>query len=57
MLKVYGNAYADNKENFDEIVKALENAGFEIAYNYENSGIIMKEVASLNENEEVEDEQ
>jgi hypothetical protein len=54
MLKVYGNAYADNKENFDEIVKALEAGGFTIAYNYENSGIIEKEVTSLNEDTENE---
>lgn len=52
MLKVYGNAYSDNKENFKEIVDALEREGFEIAYSYENSGIIMKEVQSLNDESE-----
>jgi len=57
MLKVFGNAYSDNKDNFSEIVKALENAGFEIAYQYDNSGIIMKEVTSLNEDEDNADEQ
>ena len=58
MLKVYGNAYSDKEEQFKEIVKALENGGFEVAYNYDNSGIIMKEVESLHpELEEVENEQ
>ena len=58
MLKVYGNAYSDKEDQFKEIVKALEDGGFEIAYNYENSGIIMKEVETLHpELEEVTDEQ
>lgn len=57
MLKVYGNAYSDNKENFKEIAKALENGGFELAYQYENSAVILKEVSSLNPEEEVENEQ
>ena len=52
MLKVYGNLYSDKKEEFDEIVRVLENNGFIVAYNYENSGIIEKEVQSLNGDDE-----
>lgn len=52
MLKVFGNVYSDNKDNFDVIVRALEREGFEIAYNTENSGVVEKEVSNLNEDEE-----
>ena len=56
MLKVYGNVYSDRKEQFDEIVRVLENGGFEIAYNYDNNGIVMKEVETLHPEEETENE-
>lgn len=56
MLKVYGTAYSDKKENFDEIVKVLEAGGFEVAYNFENSGTIIKEVRTLNEDDDNESE-
>jgi len=54
MLKVFGTAYSDNADNFKEIVKALEAGGFEVAYSYENTGTIIKEVASLNGDNEDE---
>ncbi len=52
MLKVYGSAYSDKKENFEEIVKVLEAGGFEIAYNFENSGTIIKEVTNFAEDDD-----
>lgn len=52
MLKVYGNAYSDNADNFKEVVKALEAGGFQVAYNFENSGTIIKDVVSLTENDD-----
>lgn len=45
MLMTIGNVYSDKKENFDMLVEALENEGFEIAYNESLiSGVILKEV-------------
>jgi len=52
MLKVYGSFYSESKESFNEVKRALENDGFQIAYSYETNGVILKEVASLNENED-----
>lgn len=45
MLKLLGNFYSNNKEDFDELAEALENAGFTIACQ-ENSyqGVIMTEL-------------
>lgn len=45
MLKVMGHVYSDKKENFNEMKQALESAGFELAYDYENNATVIKEVA------------
>lgn len=44
MLMVYGNAYADTKEKMQEIIKALSEDDFIIAYNSDTSIIILKDV-------------
>jgi hypothetical protein len=52
MLKNFGSIFSNVKENFDEIEKALNDNGFEIAHDTETSGVIVKEVASLNGEDE-----
>jgi len=44
MLKVYGNIYSQNKEDFNILVQALENDGFQVALINETNGTIIKEV-------------
>ena len=44
MLKVMGHVYSDKKENFKELEHALTEAGFELAYDYENNATVIKEV-------------
>jgi hypothetical protein len=52
MLKDFGNIFANSKENFAEIERALNDNGFEIAHDTETSGVIVKEVATLNGEDE-----
>lgn len=52
MLKVFGNYYSDNKENFNEVKKVLEEGGFQIAYNSPYNATIIKEVADESEDTE-----
>ena len=52
MLKVFGHIYSNSKEDFNAIKASLENDGFEIAYEGDNSGSIIKDVASLNGEDE-----
>lgn len=52
MLKDFGSIFSNVKENFDEIEKALNDNGFKIAHDTETSGVIVKEVASLNGEDE-----
>lgn len=52
MLKNFGNVYGTTKENLDEIERALNDNGFEIAHDTETSGVIVKEVATLNGEDE-----
>lgn len=54
MLKVYGGMYANNKDDFDALANTLTNAGFEIAYQSEMSATIIKEVDTLDVNEDTE---
>jgi len=49
MLKVFGHIYSDNKDNFKEVADVLTNAGFELAYEFENSATIIKEVEDESE--------
>ena len=44
MLKAYGNIFSDSKEKLEEITAPLKAAGFDIAYQSEIGGIIVKEV-------------
>ena len=52
MLKVIGHIYSDNKENFDELVGVLKNAGFNIAYDSQTNATIIKEVVHEHEDTE-----
>jgi len=54
MLKVYGNLYGNVKEDFDALVSALTREGFEIAYQSETNGTVIKEVQTLDESENTE---
>lgn len=47
MLKMYGNLYATEKSDFDEVVNALKREGFDIAYQSDIAGVIIKEVGNL----------
>lgn len=47
MLKMYGNLYATEKSDFDEVVNALKKEGFDIAYQADIAGVIIKEVNNL----------
>ena len=50
MLKVMGKMYSDTEDNFKELVKVLEDNGYEVAYDFKTSVTIIKEV-----NDEFED--
>ena len=50
MLKVFGSFYANTKEDFEAIKKAVEDGGFTVAYNNETSGTVLKDVQSLEDN-------
>lgn len=50
MLKMYGNIYGQTVEDFNAIKEALEAEGFQIAYQTEVAGAVVKEVESV-ENE------
>ena len=52
MLKVFGHIYSNSSEDFNQIMAALEDDGFEIAYEGDNNGSIIKEVNSLNGEDE-----
>lgn len=47
MLKMFANIYSNSKEDFDVVVKSLEKDGYTIAYQFDNSGIVLKEVDTL----------
>lgn len=51
MLKIYGQIYSNSKEDFDVLTNALRDNGFDIAYQSETNGTVVKEVASLAESE------
>ena len=51
MLKVMGTIYSENKDGFKEVAKALTDAGFQLAYKYENNAEIIKEVVDEPTNE------
>ena len=54
MLKVVANIYSNTKEDFEMVTRSLINSGYEIAYQNEGSGIVLKEVSTLDsENPEV----
>ena len=44
MLKVFGHIYSDNSEDFRQLVNVLEQAGYEVAYDYPTNATIIKEV-------------
>lgn len=52
MLKVFGHIYSSNNEDFEAIASALANNGFEIAYEADNNGTVIKTVKSLNGEDE-----
>lgn len=52
MLKVFGHVYSGNENDFKAIKEALENEGYQIAYEGDNNGDIIKEVTSLNGEDE-----
>ena len=51
MLKIYGQIYSNSKEDFDVLTNELRDNGFDIAYQSETNGTVVKEVASLAESE------
>lgn len=51
MLKVCGQIFSDKQEEFNAIVAVLEDAGYQIAYNYPTNATIIKEVVDESENE------
>lgn len=51
MLKIYGQIYSSSKEDFDVLTNALRDNGFDIAYQSETNGTVVKEVTSLVESE------
>lgn len=52
MLKVFGHIYANTKEDFEQVANALEREGYQIAYEGEMNGSVIKEVNSLNGEDE-----
>jgi hypothetical protein len=51
MLQVMGQVFSEKAENFNELVSALTEAGYQIAYNYPTSATIIKEVVDEPTNE------
>jgi hypothetical protein len=47
MLKMFANIYSNTKEDFDVVAKSLEKDGYTIAYQFDNAGIVLKEVDAL----------
>lgn len=54
MLKAFGNVSSYNKDDFNILVKALENDGFQVALLTETNGTVIKEVSDLEEEPEIE---
>lgn len=52
MLKVFGHIYANTKEDFADVANSLVREGYMIAYEAETSGSVIKEVESLNGEDE-----
>lgn len=52
MLKVFGHIYSNNSEDFELMANALKDNGFEIAYEADNNGTVIKNVSSLNGEDE-----
>ena len=52
MLKVFGHIYSNAKEDFEQLSLALEREGFKVAYEGEMNGSVIKEVNSLNGEDE-----
>ena len=52
MLKVFGHIYSNSNEDFNAMASALADNGFEIAYENENSGTVIKDVVSINGEDE-----
>lgn len=51
MLKVVGNIYGSDVTTFEELKEVLEREGYEVAYQTDMSGVVVKEVESLAESE------
>lgn len=47
MLKVYANLFSSNEEDFKAVADVLERNGFTIAYQDKSTGIVIKEVNSV----------
>ena len=54
MLKVFGHIYSNNNEDFELMANALKDNGFEIAYEADNNGTVIKDVVSLEDTEDAE---
>ena len=54
MLKVFGNIYSQNRDDFAILVQALQNDGFQIALLNETNGTIIKEVQDQDEEPEIQ---
>lgn len=54
MLKVFGHIYSNSADDFKTIMTSLKNDGFEVAIEGDNSGTIIKDVASLEDTEDAE---
>lgn len=52
MLKVFGHIYANEKNDFEQIADALRREGYQIAYEGEINGSVIKEVSNLTEETE-----
>jgi len=47
MLKMFANIYSNTKEDFEVVAKSLEKEGYTIAYQFDNAGVVLKEVDAL----------
>jgi hypothetical protein len=52
MLKVLGGIYGNTKDEFNEILKPLLDAGYVPGYNGDTSAMILKEVETLSDESE-----
>ena len=51
MLKVLGTLYSDNTDDFNKMAQALKDAGYILAYRYQNNADVIEETPDESEDQ------